>query len=179
MVVGLAAALMAAGIDATPAARVDLVTDAPVTFSKDVAPIVFDHCGVCHHPNGSAPFSLLTYPAARQRATQIAAVTKNRVMPPWKSEPGYGDFVGHRPLSDEEIAVVQRWLADGAPEGDPRDLPPLPRWTDGWQLGTPDLVVTLAQPYVLPAEGTVYALTRRKPAGDSRETAADAESKSA
>ena len=104
----------------------DFAQDRPVTFARDVAPIIFDRCGICHHPNGSAPFSLLTYPAARQRATQIAAVTKRRLMPPWKSEPGYGEFIGHRPLSDAEIGVMQRWLADGAPEGDPRDLPRRP-----------------------------------------------------
>ena len=75
-------------------------------------------------------------------------------MPPWKSEPGYGEFIGHRPLSDAEIGVIQQWLADGAPEGDRRDLPAPPQWTDGWQLGTPDLIVTLPRPYVLPADGT-------------------------
>jgi len=133
---------------------VDAIAAGPVTFARDIAPIIFDRCAVCHHPDGPAPFSLLTYPAARQRATQIAAVTKRRLMPPWKSEPGYGDFIGHRPLSDDEIDVVQRWVADGASEGNPRDLPPLPHWTDGWQLGAPDLVVTLPKPYVLPADGT-------------------------
>src|SRR4051812_38677194 len=125
MAFAVACGVMRAGcaIAAAPAA--------PVTFARDVAPIIFDRCGVCHHPNGSAPFSLLTYPAVRQRATQIAAVTKSRVMPPWKAEPGYGDFVGQRPLSAGEIDLVQRWLADGALEGDPRELPPPPRWSDG------------------------------------------------
>ena len=88
------------------------------TFARDVAPILFERCAICHHPGGSAPFSLITYAAARQRATQIAAVTKNRVMPPWKSEPGYGDFVGQRPLTDDEINTLQRWVTNGAPEGD-------------------------------------------------------------
>ena len=141
----LASALTTCAIDAAPAG--------PVTFSKDVAPIVFERCGVCHRPNGSGPFSLLTYAAARPHATQMAAVTKRRVMPPWKSEPGYGDFIGHRPLTADEIDVLQRWLEDGATEGDSRDLPAQPHWTDGWQLGTPDLVVTLPQPYVLAADG--------------------------
>ena len=126
----------------------------PVTFSRDVAPIIFDRCGICHHPGGTAPFSLLTYPAARQRATLVAAVTRSRLMPPWKSEPGYGEFIGHRPLTDAEIGVIQQWLADGAPEGDRRDLPAPPQWTDGWQLGTPDLIVTLPRPYVLQPDGS-------------------------
>ena len=146
LVFNVASVVMACGLEPASAG--------PVTFATDVAPIVFERCAVCHHPNGSAPFSLLTYATARPHATQIAAVTKTRVMPPWKSEPGYGDFIGHRPLIDDEIHVLQRWLEDGAPEGDPADLPTPPHWTDGWQLGIPDLVVALAQPYVLAAEGT-------------------------
>src|SRR5215510_6019978 len=96
-------------------------TPAPVTFSRDIAPIVFDKCAVCHHPDGPAPFSLLTYASAKQHATQIAAATRSRLMPPWKSEPGFGgEFIGQRQLTDEEIAVIERWVAGGAPEGDAR-----------------------------------------------------------
>src|ERR1700704_1699215 len=153
LVFGLALAVAMSAVEAAPQYSPDVARDRPVTFARDVAPIVFDRCGSCHHPNGSAPFSLLTYPSARQRATQIAAVTKSRFMPPWKSEPGYGEFIGQRPLSDAEIDLIQRWTADGAPEGDARGLPQ-PRWTDGWQLGKPDLIVTLSQPYVLQADGT-------------------------
>jgi tetratricopeptide (TPR) repeat protein len=146
VVFGVASVLATCALDARQAR--------PVTFAKDVAPILFERCALCHHPNGSGPFSLLTYATAKQHATQIAAVTKTRVMPPWKSEPGYGDFVGHRPLTGGEIDLLQRWVADGVLEGDAADLPPAPRWTDGWQLGSPDLVVTLTQPYLLGADGT-------------------------
>lgn len=125
----------------------------PVTFAQDVAPIVFDRCGMCHRPDGPAPFSLLTYAAVRQRATQIAAVTKSRFMPPWKSEPGYGEFVGQEHLTDEEIDVLQGWVADGTREGDSGNLP-VRRWPEGWQLGRPDLVVTLSQPFMLQGGGT-------------------------
>jgi tetratricopeptide (TPR) repeat protein len=124
-----------------------------VTFTKDVAPVLFNRCGQCHHPGGSAPFSLLTYQAARQHATQIAQLTRNRLMPPWKAEPGYESFIGLQPLGEAEIELLQRWVALGAPEGSRRDLPPVPRWETGWQLGTPDLVVTFPQSYVLPADG--------------------------
>lgn len=136
------------------AAQVDAQapSTAPVTFARDVASIFVDRCGMCHHPNGSAPFSLLDYATARQHATQIAAVTKSRLMPPWKSEPGYGEFVGQHPLTESEIDLIQRWVAAGAPEGDPGALPKA-EWSDGWRLGTPDLVVTLAEPYVLRAGG--------------------------
>jgi len=132
---------------------VDAAPAAPVTFAKDVAPILFERCGACHRPDGPAPFSLLTYASAKQHATQIAVVTKRRVMPPWKSEPGYGEFVGQQPLSDDQIDLLQRWVRDGAREGNAADLPTAPRWSGAWQLGTPDLVVAVPTPYVLDAEG--------------------------
>ena len=74
-------------------------------------------------------------------------------MPPWKSEPGYGEFVGQQPLTDAEITRLQQWADSGAPEGRPQDLPPQPHWTDDWRLGTPDLIVTLPGSYVLRADG--------------------------
>ena len=124
-----------------------------VTFVKDVAPVIFAKCAQCHHPDGSAPFSLLTYPEARSHATQIALVTKARVMPPWKADPAGHAFLNLDPLTVAEIDTLQRWAAGGAPEGDRRDLPTPPRWGGGWQLGTPDLIVTLPNPFVLPADG--------------------------
>jgi len=125
-----------------------------VTYSKDVAPLLADRCGMCHHPGGSAPFTLLTYADARRHAGQIATVTANRFMPPWKADPADGPFVGQHPLDNQEILLLRRWLDAGAPEGDPRDLPPARAWVEGWQLGKPDLVITLKQPYTLQAEGT-------------------------
>ena len=124
-----------------------------VTFSRDVAPIVFSKCAQCHHPEGSAPFSLLTYREARSHATQIALLVKSRVMPPWKADPDGHVFVGLDPLSTTEIAILERWVADGAREGNRSDLPELPERRGGWQLGTPDVVVTLPAPFVLPADG--------------------------
>ena len=97
---------------------------AGVTFVRDVAPIIFDRCVICHHEGGPAPFGLGSYAEARRHATQIAAVTKSRFMPPWKAEPGYGgDFVGQHPLTGDEIDLIQRWVEQGAVEGDRRDLP--------------------------------------------------------
>jgi hypothetical protein len=89
----------------------------------------------------------------RQHARQIAEVTRNRVMPPWKPEPGRGEFLDSRALTAEQIDVVQRWVAAGSPEGDPRDLPSPPQWSDGWQFGKPDLVVTMPEPYAVRADG--------------------------
>jgi len=128
-----------------------------VTFSKDVAPLLAERCGMCHHPGGSAPFSLLTYADAKRHSEQIAKVTADRFMPPWKADPADGPFVGQHPLSAAEIALLRRWADAGAPEGDARvgrQSQSQPQWTEGWQLGKPDLVIALPEPYTLPAEGT-------------------------
>ena len=116
-----------------------------VTFSKDIAPIVYKACAPCHQPDGPAPFSLITYDEVRRHAAQIAAVTAKRYMPPWKPERGFGDFSGERRLSDVQLETIARWVADGRPEGRRSDLPDAPRWSSGWQLGAPDLVVTLPE----------------------------------
>jgi Flp pilus assembly protein TadD len=97
---------------------------------------------------------VLEYRAVRDRARQIAKATKNRVMPPWLPEPGYEQFADERRLRDDEIAAIQQWVDGGAVEGSPSDKPPLPAWPRGWQLGQPDLVVQLPEPYRLQATGT-------------------------
>jgi len=124
-----------------------------VTFARDIAPIVFTQCASCHRPGGSAPFSLLTYPDVRARARQIVSAIERRTMPPWKPEPGFGEFAGERRLNAAQIEAFQEWLADGATAGDLRQMPSPPTWNDEWQLGTPDLVVRLSAPYRLAATG--------------------------
>src|SRR6266849_1260836 len=86
-----------------------------VTFYRDVAPIVYQSCAPCHRPGESAPFSLLTYVDAKGHAAQIAEVTKRRYMPPWLPEPGHGDFVEERRLSDTQIQLIQDWVKQGSP----------------------------------------------------------------
>lgn len=125
----------------------------PVTFSKDIAPILFRYCAPCHRPGEAGPFPLLSYTDARKRAAQIAAVTKSRYMPPWPPAPGYGDFADARRLTDAQIGALESWDAHGAPQGDPAATPPLPHFVEGWQLGQPDLVVHMQQPYKMPASG--------------------------
>lgn len=119
----------------------EVAAQAPATFARDVAPIVFSSCVTCHRPEGSAPFSLLAYADVRQHADRIVEATSNRRMPPWKPEPGYGEFAGDRRLSEEQIRTLRRWRDEGRLEGDPRDLPPLPEWSGRWQLGEPDLIL--------------------------------------
>jgi tetratricopeptide (TPR) repeat protein len=123
-----------------------------VTFCRDVAPILFTRCANCHRPGEAAPFSLLTYTEARTHARQIRDVTRNRFMPPWLPEAGHIHFQGERPLSDNEIDLLSKWVAAGALEGDARDLPPAPTFVFGWQLGTPDLVLE-SPTFQLPAAG--------------------------
>ncbi len=127
--------------------------DRDVTFTRDVAPIVFKNCIPCHRPGESAPFSLLTYDDVRQRARTIVTTIERGVMPPWLPEHGYGEFAGERRLATLEIDTIRRWVANGAPEGIPSDLPAQPQLPDGWRLGTPDLIVKLPQPYSVAAEG--------------------------
>jgi tetratricopeptide (TPR) repeat protein/mono/diheme cytochrome c family protein len=126
----------------------------PVTFNKDIAPIVFHNCAPCHRPGEAGPFSLLDYAAVRRRARDIVRVTGSRYMPPWPPDPGYGEFEGERRLSDEQIALIQRWVGEGAPEGDPAQRPAAPQFAAGWQLGPPDLVLEAAEPFTVPATGT-------------------------
>ncbi|HEY2842492.1 MAG TPA: hypothetical protein VGJ09_02535 [Bryobacteraceae bacterium] len=123
------------------------------TFNKDIAPILYENCATCHRPGEVAPFSLLTYQDAAKRAGLIASVTQKRYMPPWKPEPGYGNFAHERRLTDDQIARIQEWAAGGAPEGDPADKPAAPAFPSGWQAGEPDQVLKMSAPYALPAGG--------------------------
>jgi hypothetical protein len=132
---------------ATPRAQ------SPVTFSQHVAPIVFANCTPCHRPGEAAPFSLMSYRDARPLARAIAAATASRAMPPWKAGPSDYPFANARQLTGDQIATIQRWVADGAVEGDPARLPALPKFTEGWQLGPPDLTVTMDQAFEVPARG--------------------------
>jgi Flp pilus assembly protein TadD len=125
----------------------------PITFNKDIAPLIFQYCSPCHRSGEAAPFPLLTYQDVRNHALQIVAVTQRRYMPPWLPEPGFGDFVGERRLSDAQLSLIAEWVKQGTPQGVPADLPPEPHFTEGWQMGPPDLTVQMPQPYQLAASG--------------------------
>jgi len=123
------------------------------TYNKDIAPILYKNCAGCHRPGEVAPFSLLTYADTAKRAALIATVTKARVMPPWKAEPGHGEFQDARRLTDEQIVLLQQWAGNGAPEGDAADRPTPPAFASGWQLGQPDRVLTATAKYSVPPDG--------------------------
>jgi hypothetical protein len=120
-----------------------------------VAPVLYQHCTSCHRPGEIAPMSLLTYQDARPWARAIRDNVINGVMPPWHADPAHGKFRNDRRLSDKEKQVISQWVAAGAPEGDPKELPARPVYTDGWSIGQPDAVLKMAAPYALPATGEI------------------------
>ncbi len=124
-----------------------------VTFSQHIAPIIYQNCAPCHRPGESGPFPLLNYEDVKRHGSQIAELTKRRVMPPWLPEPGYGEFSEERRLSNAQIQLIQDWVKQGSPPGAPAQSPPAPKFASEWQLGEPDLVLHVAQPYRMSADG--------------------------
>jgi mono/diheme cytochrome c family protein len=129
-------------------------TAAPgVTFAEHVAPIVYSNCARCHRPGEAAPFSLLSYEDVRRRARTIAEVTGSRYMPPWHADSRVAAFRDDRRLTDDEIRTIAAWVAAGMPRGEEARTPQPPRFTTGWQLGEPDLVVQMPEAFEVPADG--------------------------
>ncbi len=132
-----------------------------VTFADHVASILQAKCQTCHRPGQSAPFSLLTYDQARAKAAAIADVVEERRMPPWHADPRHGQFANDRSLSARQRATVLAWVEQGTPLGDPARLPSPARFADGWNIGTPDVVIDLPAPYTVPAQGVIdYVFVR-------------------
>ena len=125
-----------------------------VTFSKDVAPIFFQHCVDCHRPNDLAPMSLLSYKDARPWAKSIRERVVSRQMPPWPADPHYGKFANDTSLSQSDVDTITAWVDQGAKEGNPKDLPAAPNLIDGWKIGKPDVVLTMQEEYTLAPEGS-------------------------
>ena len=124
------------------------------TYAKDVAPIINRRCLDCHRKGQVGPFPLQTYENARKRASDLADVVTDRIMPPWKAVHGVGGpFKDDRSLPQAEIDTIVAWAENGAPEGAPADLPPKPKFSEDWSLGTPDLVVDIGLDMHVPADG--------------------------
>ena len=128
---------------------------ATVTFTKDVAPILYKNCAYCHRPGEIAPMSLMTYKDARPWAKSIREKVLDGTMPPWHADPHYGSFKNDRRLSKQDIDTIVAWVDGGVKEGIPRDMPPAPKFTEGWQIGKPDVVLSMTKEYEVPAEGVV------------------------
>ena len=131
--------------------------DAPSkpTYAKDVAPILFRNCTSCHRPGEIAPMSLLTYNDVRPHAKDIRDEVSEGHMPPWHAAAPKGTFLNERGLTDEEKRVLVAWANTGAQKGDPKDLPPMPVYPDGWAMGKPDVVLEMHETYTVPADGVI------------------------
>jgi hypothetical protein len=116
-----------------------------VTFTRDVAPVLYRHCAGCHHPGDIAPMSLLTYKEVRPWAAAIREAVLTRKMPPWKADPRYGEWSNDPRLSDGEIATLKAWADGSKPEGNLQDMPAAPNFHDGWKIGKPDLVLSIPE----------------------------------
>src|SRR5262245_5962851 len=124
-----------------------------VTFTKDVAAIFYKNCAECHRSGEAAPFSVLTYKEARPWAKSIREKVANRTMPPWHADPHVGEWANDRRLTQKEIDTIIAWVDQGAKEGEAKELPSQPKFTDGWNIGQPDLVLQMPEEYTLEASG--------------------------
>ena len=126
-----------------------------VTFHEDVVPVLQKNCQSCHRPGEAAPFSMLTYKDARPWAASMKRAVVSRKMPPWHADPSVGHFGNDRRLALEEIDIIARWADTGAKEGDPKKAPAPLAFLEGWNIGQPDKILEMPQPFSVPAQGTI------------------------
>jgi mono/diheme cytochrome c family protein len=149
------AGLLIIGLTVLLPSRTQTATPVTPTFTKDVAPLLYKHCAGCHRSGDMAPMSLLTYEEVRPWAKSIREKVAAGQMPPWHAVAPHGTFANDRRLSEQEKDTLIRWVDGGAPKGDPKDLPPSPKFTDGWEIGAPDVVISMPKEYEVPASGTI------------------------
>ena len=125
------------------------------TYAEDVAPILFKNCAACHRDGGMAPFSVLDYDSTVAHADEMRAAVSEGQMPPWHAEGPRGHFLNDRRLTDTDKQTILRWIDAGTPRGDMKKLPARPQFTSAWSNGDPDLVLSMAEDFTVPASGTV------------------------
>ena len=128
---------------------------APVTFYKDVLPVLQKNCQTCHRPGEIAPASFLTYDSTRPWAKSIKTAVLTKKMPPWFADAHYGKFANDRSLANADIQTLVSWVDAGALAGDPKDAPKPMEWVEGWRIGKPDAVITMPIEYQVPKSGTI------------------------
>jgi peroxiredoxin len=126
-----------------------------ITYSKHIAPILQKHCVECHREGEIAPFALTSYDEVIGWTDTIREVLQQGRMPPWQANPLYGKFVNDCRVPDEDKQLIYRWIDEGAPEGNPKDLPKPAPFVKGWRIPKPDLVLTVPKPYRVPAQGVI------------------------
>jgi hypothetical protein len=134
---------------------ISATTPNTVTFTKNVAVILQKNCQGCHRPGEPAPMPLLTYRQARPWAKAIKEAVLLKKMPPWFADPHYGEFRNDRSLSKADIDTLAAWADAGAPEGDPKELPPPVAFIDGWNIGKPDVEFQMPNGFSVPASGAI------------------------
>src|SRR6266852_3949097 len=155
-IVLMVAAMLAGSLAMSAADKPSTSAPARPTFTKNVAPILYKRCVSCHRAGDIAPMQLLTYEQARPWSAAIKESVLQRKMPPWFADPRYGKFRNDRRLSEEEIATVVTWVNAGSPKGDEKDMPPLPKFAEGWSFDRPpDLVVEMPLTVTIPATGVL------------------------
>jgi len=130
-------------------------TQGAITYSRHIARILNSRCVECHRPGEIGPFSLTSYEDAVGWAETIDEVVQQGRMPPWHADPKYGHFSNESRLNDEEKKQIADWVSAGSPQGDPKDLPPAPTFAEGWRIPKPDVVLTIARKFKVPATGTI------------------------
>jgi hypothetical protein len=136
-------------------AQAGTISSPPVTFYRDVLPVLQKNCQLCHRPGETAPASFLTYESTRPWAKAIKTAVLTKRMPPWLADPHFGKFANDRSLSDDDIQTLVSWVAAGAPEGNPKDAPKPVEWVEGWHIGKPDAVISMPAEHHVPASGTL------------------------
>src|SRR5215475_10223106 len=126
-----------------------------VTYTKDVAPILFKNCVTCHRSGEIGPMSLLSYQEARPWAKAIKEAVQTRKMPPWYADPNVGHFSNDTRLAQADVDKIVKWADSGAPQGNAADMPPTPQFTEGWVMGKPDVVIEMPESFDVPAEGVI------------------------
>src|SRR5438270_4421052 len=140
---------------ALAASAADTANTRQVTYSKDVAPILYKNCATCHRSGEIGPMSLLNYKETRPWAKAIKQAVQARKMPPWFADPNYGHFANDSRLPQTDIDTLVKWADSGAPQGNAADAPAPPQFTEGWVLGKPDVVIEMPEAFEVPATGVV------------------------
>jgi len=147
--ISVSALLLGAALTAAPAGS------GTPTYSKEVAAILYRRCVECHRAGEPAPMPLTTYQEARPWAKAIKQAVLQHVMPPWMADSHYGTFGNDRSVTGQDAKTLAAWADGGAPEGDPKQTPALPRFETGWNIGKPDVTIDIGKDYEVPAQGTV------------------------
>ncbi len=147
--------LLSAAVLSSAALLAANTSGAPPTYAKDVARILNNRCVECHRSGEAAPMAFTSYKEVRPWAKAIKAAVVSRTMPVWLADPAHGAFKNERRLTQEEIDTISAWANAGAPEGDAKQTPALPKFETGWTIGKPDQVFDIGETFDIPAEGTV------------------------